>query len=460
MNIAIIGAGPGGYVAALHAAHKGAKVTLIENSYAGGTCLNKGCIPTKSLVTASQLMRELGHADRFGINVGNNISYDWSKVIGRMNSVSSTMRKGVEALIANRKIEFIQASASFLNDKTLQLDSGGELTPDNIIIATGSVPIKPNHLEFDGMQIATSDDFLQWQSLPDDICIIGEGIISCELAFILESFGVKVTIIGMEEKPLPTLDHDVSSVIQREMRKRKIKFIGKTKVQQLKRSEQGITVIGENDSMIAESERVLVCIGRMANTAKCNLSNTTIKMSEKGSILVDRQCRTSVSNIFAIGDVNANCMLAHSAAREGKMAINAILGINDEGIDYGIIPWSIFTSPEVAVVGKSEAKAVQDGFDIKTGSFDIRGIGKAQVQGELSGIVKVVIDRKTACVLGVHIVGPHATELIQHAGLAVKQGLKLEQLLEQVYSHPTISEGVQEAFEDAHDQAIHKLLKT
>lgn len=459
-DIAIIGAGPGGYVAALYAAQNGASVTLIEKSDAGGTCLNRGCIPTKSLVVASKIYHECKAASRYGIDLGGEINYDWSRVTARMNNVSSTVRRGVEALISNRKINYVQGTAKFLDNKTLKINDDNEVSAKHIIVATGSSPVKPANFEFDGLHIATSDEFLKWDSLPADICIIGEGIIACELAFILNSFGVKVTMVGMEPRPLPTLDHDVSVVIQREMKKRKIKFVGNTRVEQATRKEDRVIIQSETGEVIVESERVLVCIGRMSNTMNSELNNTSIKLSPKGSILVDVECRTSVDNIYAIGDVNANCMLAHSASREAKLVVNTILNMPDPGIDYECIPWSIFTDPEVAVVGKSEAQAIKEGFNIEIGRFDIRGIGKAQVLGELSGIIKVIVDQDSSLILGVHIVGPHATELIQHAGMAVKNHSTVTQLLDQVYSHPTISEAMYEAFEDAHTQAIHKLLKT
>ena len=459
-DVAIIGAGPGGYVAALYAAQNGARVTLIEKSHVGGTCLNRGCIPTKSLVVASKIFRECKMAERYGIDIKGNVDYDWSRVAARMNNVSSTVRKGVEALISNRKINYLQGAATFLNNKTLRVNNDNQISAKHIVIATGSSAAKPAHFDFDGIHIATSDDFLHWDSLPADICIVGEGIIACELAFVLESFGVKVVMIGMESRPLPMLDHDVSVVIQREMKKRKIRFIANTRVEQIIRKGERVTIQNERAEVIIESERALVCVGRTPNTTGSELGNTSIQLSPTGSIMVDEKCQTTVNNIYAIGDVNANCMLAHSASRQAKLAINTILNIPDPGIDYACIPWSIFTDPEVAVVGKSAAQAIEEGFNIETGRFDIRGIGKAQVLGELSGIIKVIVDRQSSLILGVHIVGPHATELIQHAGLAVKNHSTVAQLLDQVYSHPTVSEAVFEALEDAHTQAIHKPLKT
>tara|TARA_R110002096_G_scaffold80787_2_gene188928 strand:+ start:254 stop:1666 length:1413 start_codon:yes stop_codon:yes gene_type:complete len=460
-DIAIIGSGPGGYVAALYAAQNGAKVCLIEKSHVGGTCLNVGCIPTKSLVASSSIVNKCANSTQYGIDISGSVVPNWTSILERANKVSSTIRKGVEGLINNRSIELVQGEATIIDRNTISVNDKSIVTAKHIIIATGSVPAMPNQLSIDHEKILISDDILTLKSLPKSIAIIGEGVIACEFAFIFNSLGVEVTVIGMESRPLPTLDLDISKVVVREMKKKKIKFLGSTFVQGIKKQPDDVCIIGDDDTALLNAERALVCIGRTPNTSNLGIENLGIKLNERNGILVNEYCQTNIPNIYAIGDVNANCMLAHSASKQGKVTINHISKKPDnEPMDYESIPWCIFTEPEIGVVGKTEDQARQAGFNIKVGKFDIRGIGKAQVLGQLSGLVKVVIDADTDTVLGVHIIGCNATELIQHATLVVYKKMKANDLMEQVFSHPTISESIQEAFDDAYDQAIHKLLKT
>ncbi|MGH8670960.1 MAG: dihydrolipoyl dehydrogenase [Burkholderiales bacterium] len=459
VHLIIIGGGPAGYVAALHASARGARVTLIEAKELGGTCLNRGCIPTKTLISACSLMEKLRSASRFGIDIQGEIAWKWRDVQANMDKVVGTLVKGVGGLLSNRRVEFIHGHARLTDRRTVEIAGHGMVSGDFILICSGSRAARPPIFPFDGCRVVTSDELLKWDSLPLSLAIIGEGIIACEFAFALKALGTDVTMIGMEDRPLPTLDSDISTLVAREMKKRGIRFIGGSVVDGLDINADQVE-ISARGIPLACAERALVCVGRVPNSDRLNLEAINLITGPRGEIRVDEFMRTSVPGVYAAGDVTGGVMLAHAASAQAKLAVDHMLGNAPATIDEMTIPWAIFTSPEIACVGMAELAAKKRGIEVRCGKFDIRGLGKAQAIGELAGTVKVVADANTRRLLGVHIIGPHATDLIHEAVLLIGNGLPTECLVRTIHAHPTLSEAVLEATEDVFGQATHKILKS
>lgn len=458
-HIIIVGGGPAGYVAALHASAHGARVTLIEEDVLGGTCLNRGCIPTKALVSACSLLEKLKGAAKFGIDLQGEVFAKWSDLRAGAHRVVQGMVQGVCGLLGQRQVEVISGRAQFIDEQTLQVEGHGNVQGDFILLCTGSRPVRPAAFPLDGKTVATSDDLLQWDSLPSSIAIVGEGVIACEFAFILNSVGVDVTVIGCAEMPAPTLDFDISAVLAREMRKRAVRFLGGVPVSSIEHESGKVRVSrGSADSVIAE--RVLVCVGRMPNTRGLNLEAAGLSTGGRGEIWVDPYMRTCADRVYAAGDVTGRVMLAHAASAQSRLAVDHMLGLSPSPLDEALIPSAIFTAPEIGSVGLTEQAARAAGREVRCGKFDVRGLGKAQAMGELVGTTKVVADALTGSVLGVHIIGAHATDMIHEAAVAMRHGACVSDLVATVRAHPTLSEGLTEAAEDVFGQATHGPLKT
>lgn len=453
-HIVILGGGPAGYVAALHASGLGARVTLIDASGLGGTCLHRGCIPTKTLVSSCSLLDQLKTASRFGIEVSA-VAASWPGVLDNVRRVVNTMANGVVGLLNNRKVEVISGQAKLTDCHSVHVDGHGTITGDLILICAGSRPARPKAFPFDGERVVTSDDLLQWNSLPASLTIIGEGIIACEFAFIFNSLGVKVTVVGLEERPAPLLDADISSVLAREMRKKGIQFFGGAPVEEIAVNDTGVTVV-QKDRAAMVADRALVCVGRVPNTDGLSLAAAGVNTGPRGEILVDDFMRTNVPSIYAAGDVTGRVMLAHAASAQGKLAVEHMLGLSPMAIDEASIPWAIFTSPEIGCVGLTEQEAKKRGIDVRCGTFDMRGLGKAQAMGELAGMTKIVADANTGRILGAHIMGAHATDIVHEAVVAIQQGMLVQDLARAVHAHPTLSEAIVEAADDVFGHAIHK----
>jgi len=457
MRIVIIGAGPGGYVAAIRAAQLGAKVTVIEDTEVGGTCLNRGCIPTKAIITSTELLERVRNAKEFGLEIGGDISYSLERIMERKERVVGTLVKGIKGLFKGWGIELIDGRGMLLSQRKVEvtLKDGGkkEIDADKIIIATGSRPLDIPTFSFDNDRILSSDDILKIKQIPKSLIIIGAGVIGCEFATIFRTLDTEVTMVEMLPHAISTEDEEISETLERELKKRKIKLILNSKVEKVIKEDGGVVSTLTNGSEI-RAEKILVSIGRAFNTEGLGLEEVGINKGKRGEILVNDKMETNIPGIYAIGDVIGGIMLAHVASTEGLVAIENALGGN-RTMDYRAVPSAIFTSPEIGSVGLREKEALEKGYDIKIGRLSFRALGKAHTSGEIAGMVKVIADARDDKVLGVHIIGPHATDLIHEGALAIKMGATAKDMAHTIHAHPTFSEAIMEASEDVHGMAIH-----
>ena len=477
-KIAIMGAGPGGYVAAVRAAQQGAEVTIIERENVGGTCLNWGCIPSKIMITTAGILENFHRAEEFGIEAEGTPRADMQRLMARKNSILQTQRKGILGLLKHHKIRHLKGDAYIKGPGTMavrksdepSLESDVEVSWDKLIIATGTQPLNIPAFPFDGVSIISSNDALCLEEVPESIMIVGGGVIGCEFACILSALGSKVTIVEAMPRLLPLLsvDEDCSKILQREMKKKKISFVVNKTVDSYEKAEgklhvtMGPSPFLENPSekdkkpVTAEVKKMLVCIGRKPNSDTIGLKNIGVETDDRGWILADDRMQTNVENVYAIGDILGpdKVMLAHVASTEGEVAVENAMG-KEKRMSYDVIPGGIFTSPEVGNVGLTEAQAREQGLNVRADSVLFRTLGKAQVIGELGGQAKIVSDVDTGKVLGVHIIGPHATDLIAEGVLAVQKGVTVTELAETIHAHPTLAEIMLETSFKAIDQALH-----
>ncbi len=457
MRITILGAGPGGYVAAIKAAQLGAEVTVIEESEVGGTCLNWGCIPTKTLIASAELLHKARNAKNFGLILDGNISPDIQKIVERKNKVVGIQTKGIRGLFKSWGIKLVEGRGVIVSPEKIEItgndSSTGTVETDRIIIATGSKPAQIPVFPFDGIRILSSDHAINPDSIPESLLIIGAGVIGCEFAFIYNEFGSEVTMVEMMPNAVSTEDEEVSAILERELKKNKIKLLTDTSVEKVDVKEDGVSVQLSNGKTV-EAEKVLVSIGRAVNSKNIGLEAVGVKTGQRGEIIVDNKLQTSVEGIYAIGDVTGGIMLAHLASAEGMAAVENALG-GDSEINYNVIPAAIFTSPEIGSVGLREKQASQNGLKFKVGRFQFRGLGKAHAMGEISGLIKIIAEEETDKILGAHIIGPHASDLIHEIALAMQQHITAKDIAHTIHAHPTLSEGVMEAAEDVHGSAIH-----
>ncbi|MDI6728040.1 MAG: dihydrolipoyl dehydrogenase [Thermodesulfovibrionales bacterium] len=457
MKLTIIGAGPGGYVAALKAAQLGAQVTVIEDTEVGGTCLNRGCIPTKALVASSEALHKAKNLDEFGIEVTGDINPNISKIMERKNKVVSTQVKGIRSLFKSWGINLIEGRGMILTPEKVEVQKEDNTTEiietDKIIIATGSRPAQIPIFPFDGEHIMSSDDALNIKSIPKSLIIIGAGVIGCEFACIFKELGTEITMVEMMPRAVSTEDPEISEILEKELKKKKIKLLTGVKVDRVEGQHDGIHVhLADGKELVAE--KLLVSIGRALNTENIGLEAVGIKKGARGEILVNEKMETNIEGIYAIGDVTGGILLAHMASKEGIVAAYNACGI-EKKIDYSVVPAAIFTSPEIGSVGLREHQAKDKGINIKTGHFQFRALGKAHAMGEIAGMIKVIADADTDKVLGVHIIGPHASDLVHEGALAMKAGLTTKEVADMIHAHPTLAEGLMEAAEDVHGEAIH-----
>ena len=457
MSLVIIGSGPGGYVAAIKAAQLGQSVTVIEDTEIGGTCLNRGCIPTKSLIASTELLAKTRQLDSYGIDLEGSITPNLERIMARKDKIVSTQVKGIRGLFKSWGIKLIEGKAHLADNQNVEvrLHDGTNRTikAQNIIIATGSSPAQIPTFPVDGKNILTSDHALALKKIPESIAIVGAGVIGCEWAFIFRELGAEVTLIEMLPRALATEDTDVSALLAREFKKKKIKLITETSVSK---------VVIENDCIVARllkgteivAEKLLVSIGRAFNSSGLGLEGVGVETGKSGEILVDEQMRTNRPGIYAVGDVTGGILLAHTASTEGVVAARNICG-EKASMDYSCVPAAIFTSPEIASVGIRDFEAQEQGIATRTGTFQYRALGKAHAIGEITGFFKVIADANTDKVLGVHILGANASVIIHEAALAIRNGLTSRDIAATIHAHPTLSEGLFEAAEDVHDNAIH-----
>ncbi|MBF0515534.1 MAG: dihydrolipoyl dehydrogenase [Nitrospirae bacterium] len=457
MKIIILGSGPGGYVAALKAAQMGAEVTVVEEKEVGGTCLNEGCIPTKTLVASAEAYAKAKDLASFGIDFTGEIKPNAQKILDRKNSVIATQVKGIRGLFKSWGVTLKDGKGSFVSEKEIKLipKNGPEetLTADKFIIATGSRPASIPAFPFDGNRIISSTEALDMREIPDSMLIIGAGVMGCEFGCIYREFGTEVTLIELMPRALSTEDPEISQIIERELKKKKIKLHLGVKVEKVTTNDTGVVAHLSGGKELYAS-KMLVTIGRAFNTNGIGIEHTGVEMDKRGAIIVNELMETSNEDIYAIGDVTGGMLLAHVASKQGICAVSNIMG-HYEKMDYSVIPAGIFTHPEIASVGLREHQLQERGAQYKVGRFQYRGLGKAHAMGEISGLFKVIADSQSNKILGVHIIGHNASDIIHEAAVAMKAGLTAEALAETIHAHPTLSEGLMEAAEDVMGHAIH-----
>ena len=449
-DVCIIGAGPGGYVAAIKAARLGAKVALIEKELLGGTCLNKGCIPTKVFAHSAEILSEIRSAQKFGINTGG-LSFDLKTLIAQKNEIVKKLRTGIDYLIKTRKIDLVAGQAQILNKNSVKVNES-IIETKNIIIATGSRPVELPGLLFDKKDILSSDDLLELNSVPETLLIIGAGVIGCEFASIFSEFGAKVTLVEMAPQILPLMDPEVSKKLEVIFKKKAIQVHLNTKISKIIKKDGVLEACADNNKTI-EAKKILVCVGRRADCEGLNLEKLGVK-TQGGKILVDSHLKTNIDNVYAIGDVVGKYWLAHVASYEGVIAARNIMGEKCSA-DYSAVPNCIFTIPEIATVGLTEDEAKKQGIEVKTGKFPFQALGKAHAAGQTEGFVKIVSDAKSKKILGAQIIGPHATDLISEITLAISTKATTEDLEKTIHAHPSFPEAVSEACESIFHGAIH-----
>jgi dihydrolipoamide dehydrogenase len=456
-RIVIIGAGTGGYVAAIRAAQFGAQVTLIESAAVGGLCLNWGCIPSKSLLACAELAQKIKKAGEFGITITGAVTYDLARMVERKNKIVAGLVKGVRTLLKTWNVALIEGRGALVNATTVRVmkADGTETTlqADAIIVGTGTTaPALPN-LALDGTHIISSREALDLSAVPESLLIVGAGVEGCEFAALFSALGTKVTLAEMLPRILSTEDEEVSALLAAELKKQGVAILVNTRVEKAAVGSDGVTTTLANGNAVA-SAKVLVSIGRRFNTAGLGLQEAGVQLGRRGEILVNERMETNVHGVYAIGDVTGKAMLAHVAAAQGKVAVRNILG-RPSAMSYDVIPAGIFTFPEVGRVGLTEQEARQQGMDVKVGKFRPVGLGKAHASGETVGLMKIVTEAKTGKIVGVHLVGVHAADLIHEAAVAMQMGAAAGTLAETIHAHPTMAEGVMEAAEDVEGMAIH-----
>lgn len=467
-DLVILGGGTGGYVAAIRAAQLGLKTAIVEKGKLGGTCLHQGCIPSKALLRSAEVFATAKRGEEFGV-LATDIKIDFSKVQERKQTIINQLHRGIEQLMKKGKIDVYEGIGRILGPSifsptpgtiSVEMNSGAEnemLIPKNVIIATGSRPRTLPGLEIDGEYVMTSDEALAMESLPNSIIIVGGGVIGIEWASMLADFGAEVTVLEYADRILPTEDHEISKEMQRIMKKKKIKVVTGAKVlPETLQKGAGVTIAAEvkGEQMTYSAQTMLVSVGRQANVEDIGLQNTSIEV-EKGFIKTTPFYQTKESHIYAIGDVNGGLQLAHVASHEGIVAVEHIAGKKPSPIDYTMISKCVYSNPEVASVGYTEEEAKEKGFRVKTGKFLFKAIGKALVYGESDGFVKLVADSETDDLLGVHMIGPHVTDMISEAGLAKVLDATPWEIAHTIHPHPTLSEAIGEAALAVDGKAIH-----
>ncbi|MFY2155664.1 dihydrolipoyl dehydrogenase [Cytobacillus firmus] len=453
----VIGAGPGGYVAAIRAAQLGQKVTIVEKANMGGVCLNVGCIPSKALIAAGHRYENAKHSDVMGITA-ENVKVDFSKVQEFKSGVVKKLTGGVEGLLKGNKVDIVRGEAYFVDGNTLRVmdeNSAQTYTFKNAIIATGSRPIELPAFKF-SKRVLDSTGALALQEIPEKIVVIGGGVIGIELGGAYANFGSQVTILEGADDILIGFEKQMSALVKRNLKKKGVEFITKALAKGVEENENGVTVKfeekGEEKSL--DADYVFVMVGRRPNTDELGLEQAGVKMTDRGVIEIDKQCRTSVSNIYAIGDIVAGPQLAHKASYEGKIAAEAIAGHNAE-IDYLAIPAVVFSEPELASVGYTEQQAKEEGIEVTAAKFPFAANGRALALDSTDGFLKLVTRKEDGLVIGAQIAGASASDMIAELGLAIEAGMTAEDLAMTIHAHPTLGEITMEAAEVAIGSPIH-----
>ncbi|MEV8123601.1 dihydrolipoyl dehydrogenase [Streptomyces sp. NPDC085944] len=451
-DVVVLGAGPGGYVAAVRAAQLGKSVAVIEEKYWGGVCLNVGCIPTKALLRNAELAHIFTReAKTFGLRVEGTVSFDYGEAFRRSRKVADGRVKGVHYLMKKNNITEIDGRGTFLDPHTLQVAApdGTVRTVgfDHCVIATGATPkLLPGTRR--SSRVVTYEEQILSDDLPQSVVIAGAGAIGIEFAYVLNNYGVKVTVVEFLDRVAPLEDAEVSAELARQYRRAGIDVLTSTRVESIDESGPGVrvTVTGKDGAQqVIEADKVLQAIGFAPNTAGYGLENTGVSVTERGAIDVDGRCRTSVPHIFAIGDVTAKLMLAHAAEAMGVIAAETLAGAETMELDYAMIPRATYCQPQIASFGYTEAQAREKGYDVKVAKFPFTANGKAHGLGDTTGFVKLISDATYGELLGGHLIGPDVTELLPELTLAQQWDLTVHEVARNVHAHPTLGEAVKEA---------------
>ncbi len=458
-DVAVIGGGMGGYVAALRAEQLGAKVILMEKEKIGGVCLNWGCIPTKALLYSAEVLSTAREAATFGVMVGEP-RLDWAAVQAHKQKVVDRLVRGVNLLLERAGIEVLKGHARFLSPRLIEVDLGDgkeQIEARNTIVASGSSPISLPIPSLDHPNVLDSTGALSLAELPESLLIIGGGAIGVEFATLFSALGVKVTIVEMLSRLVPTADHDIGGALERAFKRRRIQFHTEAQVTGVEATADGklaATVATRDGEQKFEVEKILLAVGRRPNVEDLGLEAAGVHYDRKKGIAVDEGMRTNVPGVYAVGDVVGGAMLAHLASKEGVVAAENAMG-GESRMNYKAVPNCIFSDPEAASVGLSEEEARDKGYDLKIGRFPFSANGKALIQGRSDGFVKVVAEAQYGEMLGLHVVGPHASDLILEGGLALNMEATLEEIEATIHAHPTLGEAIAEAALDAQGRVIH-----
>jgi dihydrolipoamide dehydrogenase len=459
-DVLVIGAGPGGYVAAIRLGQLGKSVLVVDKGRIGGVCLNWGCIPTKSLLHATHVVKLARDAGKMGI-ILSKPEVDIAKLNEWKSGVVDRLVKGIESLFKANNVEHMQAEAQFVGPGKVMLKKANgtseNIEPGSVIIATGSEAFSLPGLELDGERVFSSNEAVELKRIPDRLLVVGAGAVGLEFAAIYAGLGSKVTVVEIMEQVLPGMDKELAATLQRTLKRQGIDIMLESTVKDLEKGDTLKASISQGDkAKVMEFDAILVSVGRRPSTHGLNLDAAGTAVDEKGYIKVDEKRRTSVSGVYAIGDVAGPPLLAHKASKEGLVAAEVIAG-NPAVYDPAAMPSCVFTFPEFATVGLSEEEATSRGRKISVGKFPLLASGRALTMGETQGLVKIVADAETDAVLGVHILGPEASTLIGEAVLAIEMGATAEDIALSIHPHPTVSETLMEAAENVHKRAIHTL---
>lgn len=469
-DLVIIGGGTGGYVAAIRASQLGLKTAVVEKEALGGTCLHRGCIPTKVLLKSAEIYQTVKNSENYGI-IGGPATINFSKIQERKSSIVEKLHQGVQYLLKKGKIDVYYGTGRLLGPSifsplaggsvSVELNGGKEneiLLPKNIILATGSRPKTLPGLNVDGVTVFTSDEALMMKELPESVIIVGGGVIGIEWASMLADFGVGVTVIEYEKRILPSEDGEIAAEMEKALRKKGVEIATGAKVltETAAAGEKGISVEAETEGGRRKftAEKMLVSVGREANTEGIGLENTDIE-TDRGFIRVNEYYQTKESHIYAVGDVIGGLQLAHAAAREGTIAVEHIAGLRPDPLAYENVPRCVYSRPEVASVGLSEEEARAKGYSVKIGRFPFQAVGKALINGDGEGFIKIIADEKTDDLLGIHMIGAHVTDLIAEGSLAKFLDAVPWEIAQAVHPHPTLSEIFSEAALAVDGKAIH-----
>ena len=459
-DIIVIGSGPGGYVAAIRASQLGKKVAVVEKAEVGGICLNWGCIPTKALLKSAQVYTYINHAESYGIKVEGEARPDMEAVVARSRGVADTMSKGVQYLFKKNNVEVIAGYGKLTADKQVEVtDAEGNKTlyeADDIILATGSRVRELPALPIDGKKIIGYRQALVLDKLPESMVVVGSGAIGSEFAFFFTSMGVKVTLVEFLPNVVPNEDEEVSKQVERAFKKLKMTVMTEASVTHVDTTGEKCvcTISTKKGEKTVEADIVLSAVGVQTNIDNLGLEELGIT-TERGKVNVDEWYRTNVAGVYAIGDIVHGPALAHKADHEAIICVEKLCGLNPKPLNYNNIPGCTYTTPEVASVGLSEAKAIAAGYEVKVGKFPFTASGKATAAGNRDGFIKVVFDAKTGDWLGCHMVGDNVTEMVASAVLCRELGAKGEDIIRAVFPHPTMSEGIMEAAAAAYNECVH-----